>query len=99
MLRHVVLFTWKADVSDVEVRAFAEGLAALPSRIPEIRSYRFGPDAGLVAGNDEFAVVAGFDDVEGYRSYAGDAHHVDVIERLLKPIISTRHAVQFLSEG
>ncbi len=98
-LTHVALFTWNADATDARRAELYDGLTALPGLIPEIRSYRFGPDAGLVAGNDEFAVVAGFDDVEGYRSYAGDAHHVDVIERLLKPIVSTRHAVQFLSEG
>jgi len=97
-LTHVAVFTWADDVTDAQRAELSDGLAALPGLIPEIRSYRFGPDAGLVGGNDQFAVVAGFDDVDGYRSYAADPHHVDVVERLLKPIIRTRHAVQFVSE-
>ena len=96
MLRHVVLFTWKADASDVEIRAFAEGLAALPGRIPEIRSYRFGPDAGLAGGgNDDFALVADFDDAEAYRRYAEHPAHRHVIAELLWPILGGRHAVQY----
>lgn len=98
-LTHVAIFTWSAEATDARRAELCDGLAALPGLIPEIRSYRFGADAGLVPGNDEFAVVAGFDDAEGYRSYASDPHHVDVLERLLKPIVRTRHAVQFLSEG
>ena len=98
-LTHVAIFTWGPDATDARRAELCDALATLPGLIPEIRLYRFGPDAGLVAGNDEFAVVAGFDDVDGYRSYAVDPHHVDVIERLLKPIVRTRHAVQFASEG
>ena len=96
MLRHVVLFTWKADVSDVGVRAFAEGLAALPAKIPEIRSYRFGPDAGLAGGgNDDFALVADFADAEAYRRYAEHPAHRHLIAELLWPILGGRHAVQY----
>jgi hypothetical protein len=95
MLRHVVLFTWKADASEVEVRAFAEGLAALPAHIPEIRSYRFGPDARLGGGNDDFALVADFDDVEAYRRYAEHPAHRHLIAELLWPILGGRHAVQY----
>ena len=96
MLRHVVLFSWKRDVSDVELRAFAEGLAALPGKIPEIRSYRFGPDVGLAGGgNDDFALVADFADAEAYRRYAEHPAHRHLIAELLWPILGGRHAVQY----
>ena len=96
MLRHVVLFSWKSDVSDVELRAFAEGLAALPGKIPEIRSYRFGPDVGLAGGgNDDFALVADFADAEAYRRYAEHPAHRHLIAELLWPILGGRHAVQY----
>ncbi len=94
-LTHVALFTWKPGVTDVQRRALHEGLATLPGLISDIRSYRFGADAGLASGNDEFAVVADFDDVDAYRRYATDPRHLDLIERLIKPILRTRHAVQF----
>ncbi len=94
-LTHIALFTWKVGTTEAQVAALRHGLAALPELIPAIRSYRFGPDSGLSPGNDDFAVVAEFDDLAGYRSYVADPQHVDVVERLLKPILGTRHAIQF----
>lgn len=91
---HVALFTWKPGTSDEAVRNLSEALAALPGLIPEIRSFRLGADAGVAVGNDRFGVVAEFDDIEAYKRYASDPDHRDVIDRFLKPILSTRHAVQ-----
>jgi hypothetical protein len=91
---HVALFTWKPGTSDAQVQELADALTVLPGHIPEIRSFRLGPDAGVAVGNDRFAVVAEFDDLEAYKRYASDPRHRDVIDRLLKPLLGTRHAVQ-----
>jgi len=95
MLRHVALFTWKPDASEVAIRAFSDGLAVLSTQIPEIRSYRFGPDARLGGGNVDFALVADFDDVDAYRRYAEHPAHRHLIAELLMPIVAGRHAVQY----
>ncbi len=77
------------------IEALASGLDALPALIPEIRSFRFGPDAGLgISANADFAVVADFDDADGYAAYAGHPAHQDVIVRLLRPIVADRLSVQ-----
>jgi len=94
---HVALFTWRPGTSDEQVQTLSDALAALPGQIPGIRSFRVGPDAGVAVGNDRFAVVAEFDDLESYKRYASDPRHRDVIERLLKPILGTRHAVQLVT--
>ena len=95
MLRHVALYSWKPDASEAAVRAFADGLAVMPARIPEIRSYRFGPDARLGGGNDDFALVADFDDADAYRRYAEHPAHRHLIAELVVPILAGRHAVQY----
>ena len=95
MLRHVVLFSWKPDASDAAVRAFAEGLAGLPAQIAAIRSYHFGPDVRLGGGNDDFALVADFDDADAYRRYAEHPAHRHLIAELVMPILAGRHAVQY----
>lgn len=96
---HVALFTWKPGTTDQQVDEVAEALRALPGLIADIRAFRFGIDAGVSAGNDRFAVVAEFDDLEAYRRYAEDPRHLEVVERLVKPILGTRHAVQFEEAG
>ncbi len=96
-MTHVVLFTWKPGTSDAQVQELSDALATLPGHIAEIRSYRFGPDAGVAVGNDRFALVAEFDDIDAYRRYATDPRHRNVIEQLVKPIMATRHAVQLMA--
>lgn len=93
---HVAVFTWKPGTSDEEVRFLHEALATLPGLIPEIRSFRSGADAGVSVGNDRYVVVAEFDDLKAYQRYAADPRHRDVIQRLVKPMLGTRHAVQLV---
>jgi hypothetical protein len=49
VLRHVVLLTWAPGTPPEAVEAVEAALSALPARIPEIRAYSFGQDAGEVA--------------------------------------------------
>jgi hypothetical protein len=92
----VAVFRWVDGTSPADIEAFAAGLAGLPALIPSIRSYRFGPDAGLgLSANADYAVVADFDDVEGYATYAAHPAHQDVIVRLLRPLVAERLSVQF----
>lgn len=96
---HVALFTWKPGTTDQQIRELTDALTALPAAIPEIRSFRVGPDAGVSPGNDAYAVVAEFDDLDAFRRYAADPDHRDIIERLLTPILATRHAAQLAGGG
>jgi hypothetical protein len=98
-LIQVALFTWKPGTTDRQIAELSDRLAALPGLIPEIRSYRFGRDAGLGEGNFDFAVVAEFDSAEAYGVYAGHPAHVDVITGLIRPMRDQRSAVQFEPEG
>ena len=93
-MTHVALFTWKPGTTDEQVQQLTDPLIALPALIPGIRSFEVGPDAGVSVGNDRYAVVVEFDDVEAYRRYATDPRHREVIEGLLEPMLGTRHAVQ-----
>ncbi len=68
VLTHVALFTWKPGTTEEQVAELAAGLGTLPGLIPEIKGYRFGPDAGLADGNVDYGVVAEFDSADGYRA-------------------------------
>ena len=94
MFRHVVLISLAADATEAQCQALLDGLSGLPAAIAEIRSYVYGVDAGLAEGNASVAVVADFDDVEGYRVYATHPAHVRVITDLIRPIMTARTAVQ-----
>jgi hypothetical protein len=95
MFRHVVVFRFEPGTTEAQVRAIADGLAGLPAAIGELRDYRFGTDAGINEGNFEFAVVADFDDREGYLVYRDHPAHRQVIDERIAPVLLERAAVQF----
>jgi len=98
MLRHVVLFRWKPGATPAELAALEQALGEMPRRVPEIRRYRFGRDAGLVQGNFDFAVVADFDDADGWRAYWANDFHQKLIAERVRPIAAERVALQFALE-
>lgn len=97
MLRHVVMFRWTADATDMQRAELRAALEELPALIPAIRAYHVGPDAGINAGNFEFAVVADFDDAAGYLAYRDHPDHQRVIAEHIAPIVEQRAAVQYES--
>jgi len=94
VFRHVVLLRWVPDATDDQRSAVESGLAPLPSLIPEIRSYVVGADAKVSEGNFDLAIVADFDDIDGYLVYRDHPDHVAVIAERIRPILAERSAVQ-----
>lgn len=95
MIRHVVMFTWKPETTAEQKQHVQTELRALKPLMTGLRAYTCGPDAGLVAGNYEFAVVADFEDAASYLAYRDHPAHLAVIEESITPIRASRASVQF----
>jgi hypothetical protein len=95
MIRHVVVFTWRVEATAEQKAAAQDALVTLPPLMKGLRSYTYGPDAGVTPGNADFAIVADFDDKESYVAYRENPVHQDIIKRLIVPIAAARSAVQF----
>jgi len=98
MLHHVVLITLKDGVTDEQVDAALEGLAALPAVIPEIRAYDVGRDAGLSPNGVGMALVGKFDSVEDFTTYRDHPAHAALARDLLVPIAEKFATIQFFSQ-
>jgi hypothetical protein len=94
MFRHVVLLRWKPEATADQRAAVVTALATLPGRIPEIRAYTIGSDAGVNAGNYDLVIVADFDDVDRYLVYRDHPDHQAAIREHIAPILAERAAVQ-----
>jgi hypothetical protein len=94
MIRHIVLLHLKDSATDDDRAAILEALATLPERIPSVRDYVAGSDAGLAEGNAQICAVADFDDVAGYEAYRDHEAHRQVIADHIKPVLATRTAIQ-----
>jgi hypothetical protein len=95
MFRHSVLFRFSPESTTEQVDALAAGLRTLPAQIPEIRSYQVGPNVGDEVENWHFAVVADFDNVDDWRSYANHPIHRAVVADFVHPILADRAVVQY----
>ena len=95
MLRHVVLLTFTPSTTPEDVAAIIDGLESLPAVVPEIESYSFGSDLGIVDGNASFAIIGEFADAAAYQAYADNPVHLDVIRTRIAPFVAARSAVQY----
>jgi hypothetical protein len=95
VIRHVSVLTFVEGVRDEQIAAVSDALATLPGRIP-IHTYSFGPDLGLAEGNAEYVVVADFPDADAYRVYRDDEEHQRILREVIKPILSSRAAAQYV---
>lgn len=99
MFRHVAMFRWSADATQEAKAAASAGLSELPAKIDTIRRYEHGPDAGLADTNWDYAIVADFDDVDGYLTYRDHQVHRELLANVLQQIIAERAAVQYSLDG
>jgi hypothetical protein len=95
MLRHVVTFRWADSTTDDDIAAVEEGLAGLPTAIPEISVYRFGRDAGINEGAFDFAVVADFETTADYLVYRDHPTHKALVAERIAPHVAERASIQF----
>lgn len=96
MIRHIVLLKWADSATDEQKQAVSDGLGRLPGLIDELKRYDLGADAGISEGNHDFAIVAEFDDADGFAAYRDHPEHLKVIAERIKPILAGRAAVQMV---
>lgn len=93
MVRYVALIGLKAGVSEAKVEEWITATSAL--KIQGMRSLAFHRDLGLREGNKNLAVVADFDDEEGYRRYDSDPEHARIRQQMAVHLIETIDRCQF----
>lgn len=93
---HTVLFKWADDVDAAYIDKVTAALNELPGKIPEIKRYSVGPNAG-VGGNFDYGVIGEFDDVDGFIVYRDHPAHQELIQSVLLGKMVDRAAVQFES--
>ncbi|MGE0879739.1 MAG: Dabb family protein [Acidimicrobiia bacterium] len=103
MLHHVVVFRWKEGVAPETVTAIQSGLLAFAPGLSSTISYHCGPDvpasfgAASAPARYDFAVMATFADLEGYKAYADHPEHIRIRDEIILPNAAERCLVQFES--
>jgi hypothetical protein len=74
----------KAGVTDEQVEALREALAAVP--FERRRAFTFGRDRNLVDNTVDVVMISEFDDEQAYRDWSVDEEHRRVSAQYLRPI-------------
>lgn len=94
MILHQVVFRWNDGTTPADAAEIAAALTEMAAGIPELRGYRCGPNLHLRPNGADFGVAAFVDDEAGLTAYLDSPAHLDVFERLIKPRVAERAAVQ-----
>jgi len=76
MIRHIVFFKFRPEVTEEQRRAALAGLRALPSKIPVIREFEIGEDVVRAPRSWSCALVSVFDNLETLNEYQVNDDHV-----------------------
>lgn len=82
LLRHVVLFKFKADVTAAQVQEVADAFAALPKKIDVIHSFEWGTDVSVEGKADGFThgFLVTFKDEKGREIYLPHPAHQEFVK-------------------
>lgn len=96
MVRHVILWKLKADVSDRQSvrRGIKEGLEALKGRIPGLVDIRVRIE-GLESSNADAMLDATFESEAALKCYAVHPEHVAVADARVRPFAETRLCLDY----
>lgn len=95
MLRHVVLLKWKEGTSEQAIDNLTAEFSKLPVLIPQIRSFSFGPSAGIYKESLDYALVADFESEIDFKTYVMSEAHQVLMKNFTSPILDSYHATQF----
>lgn len=82
MIRHVVLFRWKADASAEERQALEVAVNGLPEKINFIRRFELGHDVLRGPSSYDLCLIVDLDDVDALKQYANHPDHLPVLEQV-----------------
>jgi hypothetical protein len=84
VIRSVIMVDLKPGVSDEQVAALRDALAAVP--FERRRSFLLRRDLNLVENTVDLVLISEFDDEQAYRDWSVDPGHRAVSAQFLRPI-------------
>lgn len=98
MVKHVILWNLKAELSDAEKaevkKGIKEGLEGLKGKIPGLIDIRVNID-GLPSSNADVMLDSSFENEEALKGYAVHPEHVAVANGKVRPYTSSRVCMDY----
>ena len=99
MVKHVILWTLKAEYTEAEKKSIKagikEGLEGLMGKIPGLTEIKVYTE-GLPTSNADVMLDSTFESAEALATYAKHPEHVAVADGKVRPFTATRSCLDFI---
>jgi len=95
VIRHIALFRFSDAVTAEDIVDLDAALGKLPALVSTITSFDCGMNLGITGGAWDYAVVADFASQADYSIYATNPDHLDIVNTVVKPMITDAARIQF----
>ena len=89
MIRHVVLFRFRNDLTEDQRRRFHAAASSLGTEIPAVSRCTAGLALRLQADTFDYALMLDFADDESFAAYKRHPAHLRLIEDHIRPCVET----------
>jgi len=99
VLRHVVMFKFKADASEAQIKSVTDAFALLPKKIDAIKEFEWGTDVSEENASKGFThcFLVTFADEKGRAEYLPHAAH-DEFVKSVKPLVDDVMVIDYWSK-
>lgn len=99
MVKHIILWTLKPELSDAEKEAakkgIKEGLEALKGKIPGLIDIKVNATGRLASSNADVMLDSTFESAEALAGYSKHPEHVAVADGKVRPFTAARSCLDF----
>lgn len=95
MVTHVVIFSWRPEVSSKQIKQFQAEMDRLVEVMRDLATIEHGPDLRFREGNGDYALVATFADRAAWDAYQAHPEHKAFVRDFVTPIQASRLTIQF----
>ena len=94
MIKHIVMWKFKDEVSEVDKVEMKRQLEALKGLVPTLLDIEMGLNVSVGDATKDMVLYSEFESMEGLTAYAGHPEHLKVVE-FVKPLVCERAVVDY----
>lgn len=94
MIKHIVMWKFKDEVSEADKLEMKRQLEALKGVVPTLIDIEIGLDVVGSDASKDMVLYSEFNSLDDLKAYAGHPEHLKVVE-FVKPLVSERAVVDY----
>ena len=95
MIRHIVLFSFKAEAPEHLKRALLDEYSGFPAHYPAMRNFQAGHNLSERDDTFEYGFTVEFETNDALKAYLNSPSHEEHVTERFRPLIARRAIVSF----